>query len=326
MNPRALLIPAKWVFTRRPTTAAIDITHRCNLQCLHCYWWRQEHPRELSDREWVSFMTDLRRKRRLRAAILYGGEPALRPGVCLGGSRIFDSTLVFTNGTMGLPGLRNGQWIVSLDGPREINDAVRGEGVYDEAVRNIQRAARPPIVHMTLCRMNQHAIEPFVREMLELPIKGIGFSFYTPMRNREEPELFIPLAQRNRTVDHLLALKERYGPRVGFTPAMGRQFRTDGAFPEWNDFDRCPVGRRVLCYASDGTEKRCTYGDDADCSRCGCAAVSAYRGSLKPPDIKTMRVVMGLVFPGAGTRLKRSSMPGDSPAGRPDGLGSRQYP
>ena len=41
-----LAILGRWLFTRRPTSVAIDITHKCNLKCLHCYWWKQVHPPE----------------------------------------------------------------------------------------------------------------------------------------------------------------------------------------------------------------------------------------------------------------------------------------
>ena len=300
LNPGKAIILGKWLFTRCPTSVAIDVTHRCNLHCLHCYWWKQEHPSELGDAEIIHFMKSLKAKG-LRAAILYGGEPTLRPEVCRAASKIFDATLAFTNGTNGFPHLDNGQWILSLDGPQDVNDAIRGRGVYALALHNLRKASRPPIVHMTLSRLNQDRLEEFVREMLELPIKGVGFSFYTPHRSQEDSGLFIPLPERDRLVLRLLSLKKRYGEKVGFTRGMARQFMTKGAFMTWNRFSDCPVSTRVRCFASDGRRKLCTYGDDADCSRCGCAAVAAYRGALRPLDLQTLKVVLGLMVPGPRT-------------------------
>lgn len=289
----------RWLFTRGPTTAAIDVTHRCNLKCLHCYWWRETAPRELDDAALISMMTGLK-ARGIRAAILYGGEPTLRPKVCKAAGEIFDATLAFTNGTNGFPELSGGQWILSLDGPEEVNDRVRGKGVYALAVENLKRASRPPIVHMTICRLNQARIEEFVRQMLDLPIKGIGFSFMTPAREDQDAGLFIPLEERDRVVKELLRLKAKYGLRVGFTSAMARQYLTDGDYYRWNSYATCPVPRRVLCFQADGRPKRCTYGDRADCSRCGCAAVAAFRGAFSPLDPATLRVILGLLVPGYG--------------------------
>jgi MoaA/NifB/PqqE/SkfB family radical SAM enzyme len=237
------------------------------------------------------------RARGLRAAILYGGEPTLRPEICQAAGEIFDATLAFTNGTNGFPELRNGQWILSLDGPREMNDELRGSGVYDAALAHLREAFRPPIVHMTLSRQNRHTLETFVPEMLRLPIKGIGFSFYTPNRGQPEPDLFIPLPERDQVIGTLVDLHRRYGDRVGFTAAMGRQLHSRGAFTQWNRRESCPVYERVWCFQANGDRKPCTYGARADCSRCGCAAVTAYRGAFKPFDPETFRIILGLMVP-----------------------------
>ncbi len=289
---------AKWLASQRPTSAAIDITQRCNLKCKHCYWWQQEHPPEMSTQEMIQFMKGLK-SQGLRVALLYGGEPTLRLELCRAASNIFDSTLIFTNGLNGFPRLNGAQWLVSLEGPREINDSIRGDGVYDQVVKNILSAPMPPLVHMTICRPNsqREVIEEFVRQMCSLPIKGIGFSFYTPVSSPEDDKLFVPLEERDTIVDFLLALRERYGGRVGFTPAMARQLKSNGKFKEWNHYELCPVSTRVRCFMADGSPKPCTYGEEADCSRCGCAAVVAYRGAFHPLDLETLRVIMGLLIP-----------------------------
>jgi MoaA/NifB/PqqE/SkfB family radical SAM enzyme len=296
LTPGKLNILCRWLFTKQATSAAIDITHRCNLRCQHCYWWEQEHPEELSDHEMIGFMKGLRAKG-LRAAILYGGEPTLRPEVCRAATRIFDATLIFTNGTNGFAELENGQWILSLDGTREINDLIRGEEVYDQVVENLWQAPRPPIVHMTITRMNQDCLDDFAGKMQELPIKGVGFSFYTPFKGSADKRFFIPLAERDRVVMQLLSLRQKYGEKIGFTRAMARQLLTDGDFFKWNSYASCPVSKRIRCFKSNGQPKSCTYGDNADCSRCGCAAVVAYRGAFKPLDYWTVRVILALMVP-----------------------------
>ncbi len=304
-----LMILAQWLLTRRPTSVAVDVTHRCNLKCLHCYWWQQEHPQELDDERMISFLRALRSSG-LRAAILYGGEPTLRRNICRAAAGIFDATLAFTNGLNGFPELKKGQWILSLDGPEKENDLIRGEGVYREAIRNLKTASRPPIVHMTINRLNQNSLAHFTEEMMTLPVKGLGFSFVTPDREMVNEDLFIPLRERDRVVKELLSLRGKYGERVGFTKAMGRQLLTHGAFNEWNSPSSCPVSLRVRCYRSDGRPKACTYGDRADCSRCGCAAVVAYRGAFNPLDYRTLRVIAGLLsptYPPKGPQSKKTA-------------------
>ena len=302
--PRTLALGIR-LLLKRPAAAAIDITNRCNLRCRHCYWWEQEHPRQLGHDEMLALLHRLRGQG-IRAAILYGGEPALRMEVCKAAARIFDSVLIFTNGTFELEDLGvRGQWIVSLDGPQEVNDAIRGTGTFKQATEHISRAPRPPIVHITISRLNEQFVERFVQEMLEFPIKGIGFSFFTPIRGQHQDELLIPVEERKPIVERLLALRCRYGERVGFTPAIARQLLADGAFKAWNSYQKCPVSKAVRCYRSDGSTKGCTYGDDADCTRCGCAAVTAFRGAFYPPNYQTMRLVLGLLWPPFSPRIGR---------------------
>lgn len=299
-----ILFLSAWLVFKRPGAVAIDVTSRCNLRCRHCYWWKQEHPEELSYEEMVRLFHYLR-AHGMRAAILYGGEPGLRLDVCRIAARIFDTLLVFTNGTLGLPDLGAGQWIVSLDGPKEINDRIRGKGVFDTVVENIGRAPCPPIVHMTISKLNEPFIEKFTETMLGLPVKGIGFSLFTPIKGANEQDLMVPVGQRGPIVKRLLALRQKYGERVGFTKAMARQLLPSGAFSSWNSYENCPVSQGLRCYRSDGTRKLCTYGNDADCARCGCAAVVVFRGAFYPPNYETMRLVFGLILPKFFPKTKR---------------------
>ncbi|NCO61350.1 MAG: hypothetical protein COZ70_10055 [Deltaproteobacteria bacterium CG_4_8_14_3_um_filter_51_11] len=288
------VILSKWLFTQRPTSLAIDITHRCNLKCLHCYFWREEHPGELPDSEMIALMKTFR-KRGLRAAILYGGEPTLRPEICRAAGEIFDACLIFTNGTNGFAEIRGAKWIVSLDGPERVNDEIRGIGVYRRAVLEIRRAKSPPLIHMTISRLNMGCVEDFVGCMAELPIEGIGFSFFTPAVGGADSGYALTLMERDRILTQLLSIRKKFGPIVGITPAMVRQLRSDGAFFSWNRKELCPVSTRVRCFNPAGEAKFCTYGDSADCSRCGCAAVAAYRGALCPIDFRTMLVILALM-------------------------------
>ena len=282
-----------WAFTNTKTTAAIDITNTCNLKCSHCYWWRDERPAELGDDDMVAFMKALR-ARGMTAAIIYGGEPMLRPRMCEAASRIFDHPLIFTNGTQGFSQI-DAQWILSLDGTRKIHDSIRGEGAYDCSVENLRRAPRKPVVHTTITKQNQHNLEEFLDELSRMPIKGVGFSFYTPHIMGDESSLLIPVDERDRILDELLMLRKKYWRIMGLTVAMANQFRRSGEFSEWNSIEKCPVSKVCNCYNSDGTQKICTYGNGADCSRCGCASIPLYRAAIKHLDPLALLMIYRMV-------------------------------
>jgi MoaA/NifB/PqqE/SkfB family radical SAM enzyme len=282
-----------WAFTNTKTTAAIDITNNCNLKCSHCYWWKEERPAELGDEAMVAFMKNLR-SRGMTAAIIYGGEPMLRPGMCEAASRIFDHPLIFTNGTQGFASF-DAQWILSLDGTREVHDSIRGAGAYDCSVENLKKAPRKPVVHTTVTRQNRHNLEAFLEEMSGLPIKGVGFSFYTPHITGDNGSLAIPLAERDEILDELLRLRKKYWRIMGLTGAMADQFRQRGEYFQWNSIEKCPASKVCNCYNSDGTPKLCTYGSNADCSRCGCVSIAVYRAAIRHLDPLALFMIYRMV-------------------------------
>jgi sulfatase maturation enzyme AslB (radical SAM superfamily) len=137
----------------RPWIASFDITSRCNLNCSFCYWKRQSHPNELDDRRMTGMMQSLYR-RGFKHAMVMGGEPMLRPEVAMSATRIFPFSFIFTNGTLGFDAALPTIWWLSLDGPEEVHDSLRGRGVFSKAVSNLESKNRPVIAHMTINRKN----------------------------------------------------------------------------------------------------------------------------------------------------------------------------
>ncbi|MDA8239423.1 MAG: hypothetical protein M0Z67_03515 [Nitrospiraceae bacterium] len=165
---------------------------------------------------------------------------------------------------------------------------------YDCAVENLRKAPRKPVVHTTITRQNFHAVEEFLDALSGLPIKGVGFSFYTPHRT-EDNGLFIPVDERDPILDELLRLRKKYWRILGLTATMANQFRKDGEFSEWNSIDKCPVNKVCNCYNADGTLKPCTYGSDADCSRCCCASIPLYRAAIRHLDPLALFMIYRMV-------------------------------
>jgi MoaA/NifB/PqqE/SkfB family radical SAM enzyme len=102
-----------------------------------------------------------------------GGEPTLRQDfreICKAAQEVGLITAVTTNG---LPILKRPEQldyideiVFSLDGvTAEVNDAIRGSGVYEKVVRAFELArerALQTIVNMTVCRLNLHEVEPML--------------------------------------------------------------------------------------------------------------------------------------------------------------------
>ena len=92
---------------RIPLSGSIDLTHRCNLRCIHCYLGNKEvingkREEELSTTQWISIIDQI-----TDAGCLYllitGGEPLLRKdfGAIYRHAKTKGLMVtVFTNGTL----------------------------------------------------------------------------------------------------------------------------------------------------------------------------------------------------------------------------------
>ncbi|MBN2489633.1 MAG: radical SAM protein [Planctomycetes bacterium] len=212
-----------------PLVYKLVLTYACNLRCQGCFqWgaagWCRHEPREAMARE-----LDWTLVERLLAAagpgrpdvILTGGEPLLYSrfeelAALLQHHRC--QTTVCTNGTLldrhGALARTNPYlaFLVSLDGPEERNDALRGPGGYRavvEHIRQLKRRRRPAWIGIqcTLRPENVGSLHVFCRDMVALGVDWIllnPFWYFT--------------AEEARAYERLL--KERFG----VTPRTHRGF------------------------------------------------------------------------------------------------------
>ena len=188
-NPR----PPDAIYRPRYDIAVVEITEDCNLRCLHCYN-RQRSPRNLSLAEGRR-MARILQSLGMKYVIFSGGEPSVHP-------LFFDLVDIF-NG-YGLPIIMrsNGQLMdaamviriaarrfhfvgISIDGgTRETNDAIRGEGAWDRAIRAVRllkdRGLRVTI-EVTLTRTSVKEIEEIVRNAEDVAVDLVIFRRFIPL-------------------------------------------------------------------------------------------------------------------------------------------------
>ncbi|MDR3629409.1 MAG: radical SAM protein [Desulfocapsaceae bacterium] len=123
----------------------------CNLSCKHCYINPAQHGSRRVSREemggWLELFADKQKKTNL---IFLGGEPSLHPDLAYGIARARELGFTVTVDSNGylfhdfLERVRPEQLdylSFSLDGPdSEINDPIRGEGVFAVCTGNMRRA------------------------------------------------------------------------------------------------------------------------------------------------------------------------------------------
>jgi radical SAM protein with 4Fe4S-binding SPASM domain len=168
-----------------PLKGFLDLTYRCNNNCLHC-WLKVEETEpifqdELSTQEWIHLI-DQARALGAREWHLSGGEPMARPDfteILTHLTRKAAGITINTNGTLITPGIAqllkgiNGAILVALYGAdAEVHDHItRQPGSFAAMQRGcayLQEAKVPFIVQVVPMRDNHHQVQDMIKAATRL--------------------------------------------------------------------------------------------------------------------------------------------------------------
>jgi MoaA/NifB/PqqE/SkfB family radical SAM enzyme len=251
--------------------AEVDVTDNCNLRCKHCYHFHGKdyfRKQELSISVWEKRFNELY-KSGIRHILLVGGEPALRNDVLMLADRVFPFVYVITNGTMKTPEEFNHRLFVSIDGSPKTNDMIRGQGVFSRIMKNYSGDTRV-VINMTLTEDNYKELEDVVKIA-----KGNGFAGVVCNICASGTEASVPMSVRREgrgiIVKELRRVKSLYPDDLLLNEAMIKWYE----YPDHRS--SCHWGDEVLHFDVEWNRRRC-FGQNVDCSNCGCLA-----GSLQNP-------------------------------------------
>ena len=158
-------------FKRGERNVFFHILTACNLSCRHCYINPEQHGSDIISRENLEKWLELFQNDNKETNVIFlGGEPtmnrdlphAIRFAKELG----YSSVTVDTNGFLFHKFLDNVEpseldfLSFSLDGPTpEINDILRGEGVFDTCTANLQAAVKRGFNVSLIYTVSRHNIE-----------------------------------------------------------------------------------------------------------------------------------------------------------------------
>jgi len=273
--------------TRQYPVAMVNITNKCTLRCKHCFVFRESNPtsvkNEMGTTVMLARLADLQKKHNIETMLWMGGEPLLRPDVLEGGIQLFPRNHITTNGTIDLVDYSDCIYVVSLDGPPEYNDAIRGQGTYEKVLDTIGRVPKrfgsKVMCQCVVTRENEGLLADLVARLRPTRFEGMTFSFYVPPANDTSGLTWGTTERRDKAVREVMRLKEQYpdfiwnGTRtLELTLSENCKAVTDN----------CPSKKLVLPLYLDGEDfvtPFCCYGNDVDCDLCG-AWVVFYIASL----------------------------------------------
>ena len=157
----------------------LHVTHRCGRACRHCYDGATEADDELTTAEWRDAI-DQCAALGANSFVFIGGDPLVRDdfvelvdhitGTHEARARFFFNC--FIDGDLAGRLARAGRGLltplVSIDGPRAINDALRGPGSYDDvlaSVASLLAAGLEPVANTVLVRPALPGLTQLAREL-----------------------------------------------------------------------------------------------------------------------------------------------------------------
>ncbi|MEW5853242.1 MAG: radical SAM protein [Myxococcota bacterium] len=278
--------------------ATFDLTRRCPLRCRHCYFFRGPLPPDddLDDATFLAGLEDTVRRHGIRSAFWVGGEPLLRAELLRKAVRSVPRNAVATSGVVPIPADLEAGLLVSVDGPEELHDGLRGSGAFQRTRRNLEALrARTFFLSVTFTSSNLAATEhlPALRE--ELGAAGILVGFHVgppgdPLRVAPE--------QRERAVDRL----QRLPPGT----VVNSELALEMLRPSCAEVvaHRCIYRHRAIAFDVQLRPKTpCTFGPAASCDACGCGIVAAQAAlTLGDEDSRTMLETLFPLRADAGAR------------------------
>lgn len=262
---------------RRYPSAMVNITNRCTLSCRHCFVFRQANPNdprnEMTTPRMIERLAQLQQAHGIKAMMWMGGEPLLRPDVLLAGTKLFADNTITTNGTRDLLEIPNCNYVVSIDGPQEVNDSIRGEGSFSSVMNTLSRLPRgfePRVIcQCVVTKLNEDCLEELVKHLETTRADGLTFTFYVPRKDDVSDLTWGSLQRRDRAVREVMRLKKAYPHIVRNKRRSLELMLSENALAVTDD---CSIKKSSLPLYLDGDDFAtpfCCYGNDVDCDLCG---------------------------------------------------------
>jgi len=207
------------------------------------------------------------------------------------GIKIFAKNNITTNGTIDLIDFPDCIYVVSLDGPRQYNDAIRGKGTYEKVMRTIKKVpgkfGSQVICQCVVTKENENMLEDLVKLLRPTRFEGMTFSFYVPPANDNSKLTWHTTKRRDSAVLEVLRLKELYPDFIwnnkrALELTLSENCRTVT--------DNCPSKQYVLPLYLDGGDfinPFCCHGNDVDCDLCGSWVVFYLAGLLEEAGVES---------------------------------------
>lgn len=262
---------AQQYFTVAPELVGVEITSRCDLACRHCFNSSGQGPLQELSLVDLTYLFDQVREMGIEKIRISGGEPTLHPDFSAVVTEAHRRGLRVSINTHGLYSSRTRAqiaelpvelFIVSLDGLRDVNDSIRGQGVFDRVVETATWLLGQDRSLMLGVHLTRSAVGD-VAGMIALAAKlgaGIKFAPLRPLGRAQQhlrKEILCP-ADFYKAVCTITRLRGEY-PGIQISTDFDILRPVEPSHPLSPSRGSCPAGRSMLNVNYDGYVYPCAF-------------------------------------------------------------------
>ncbi len=246
---------------RSPLFVSWNITFHCNLHCQYC------NTHSIRRKEWdlpqILAGLDTLWGQGVRWITFGGGEPFLKKGlgeILAHAKGLGFNVFLSTNGGLASEHRADLGWVdhvnISLDGPREVHDLVRGAGAFDKALEGVDVCREEGASVSLLCVLSKHNLK-HVEEVVSIASeRGLTVMFQPATRwlnsSVESNPICPPVDAYRATVARLKTLKKGGAPIRNSLGGLDHIAHWPDPTPIW-----CVAGRLISVLEPDGSVLTC---------------------------------------------------------------------
>ncbi len=250
------LLSAKFFGKKIPLIVGWPITNRCNYRCVYCDRWEDDTDELTGDT--VRKIIDEIKSCGTRVVIFGGGEPLLYEDIGSVINYCRDRGIyvgINTNGSLvpkRIDDIKRADSVrLSFDGPKDVNDAVRGKGSYDaviKAVEILKQNGIPVKFNTTLTKYNISHVNHIINKSreIEVPVKFQPVS-YAHKRKKDIGGIFPSKEEYKKAIDAIILGKKNNPFVINSLSALRYLYN----WPKQGIFKNCYAGK-VICRIGPG--------------------------------------------------------------------------
>jgi MoaA/NifB/PqqE/SkfB family radical SAM enzyme len=256
------LLKAKIFRKKVPLIVGMALTNRCNLRCRYCNIYSIKST-ELRTDEVLRIIEDLAKLGCIRIGFT-GGEPLLREDI----SEIIKhckenhiSATITTNGYLLKRKIKEikdvSLILVSLDGPKEQNDFIRGKGSFDKAFEAIHTAKKNKIkvaITTVISEINKDHLQ-FIFNLAKKEKIGVHFQFVSNIVLTKNifSEHAISTEEKEKIIQKIIIEKRTNKYILNSLPGLESMKKISGSMKN----NRCAAGNIFFRISADGKLYSC---------------------------------------------------------------------